>query len=183
MKHSFSLLVFLLFGSVFETQAQAPALAGVVFANAIGVNANADIVASGKKLTKKGIEPGMATSGLGLPVGNYQMQVTAPGCEPATLPLQIAIDATPILVAYLERVSDPRTNTIKNCIRLMQLAVEPQSEKYVINAISVDPNATFNVTVGGQTQAIVFRKPVKLDGKSIKVVGPGGSTAEAAADQ
>src|SRR5437588_10822236 len=115
MKHFFKLILIIELSvlAISETRAQTQNLAGFVFANAVGVSAKADVTASGKKLTKNGIEAGMATSGLGLPVGNYQLQVTALGCESATAPLTIAAGTTPVVVAYLERKFDPRTRTIK----------------------------------------------------------------------
>lgn len=160
-------------------RAQSPALAGFVFANAVGVAANADVTANGKKLTRKGLEPGMATSGLGIPVGNYQMQVSAPGCETATAPLVIATGSTPIVVAYLERKLDPRTNTTKSFIRVLPLSAEPQESKHIIKVMAVDPAANFSVTASGQTQPLQNFKPLVLEAKSLKVSDSAGGTEEA----
>src|SRR5438270_5697879 len=131
MRHFFKpfLLLQILAFAYFDASAQAPALAGFVFANAIGINGKTDVTANGRRLTRSGLEPAMATSGLGLPVGNYQLQVTAPGCETANLPVTIAVGTTPIVVAYLERKFDARTNTTKNFIRLLQLPAEPQESR------------------------------------------------------
>lgn len=181
MKHFFKLLLplqILVFACP-HTRAQAPALAGFVFANAIGINGKTDVTANGKKLTRSGLEPGMATSGLGLPVGNYQMQVTAPGCETANVPVTIVVGTTPIVVAYLERKFDARTNTTKNFIRLLQLPAEPQESKYIFKVMAVDPAANFNVIAGGQTQALQNFKPSVLEAKSIRISDSAGATEEA----
>ena len=187
MKRPFNLLLsaLLLLCAAPSISAQAPvqSLAGFVFANAIGIKDKADITANGKKLTTNGVAPGIASSGLGLPVGSYQLQVTAPGCETVNAPIQLTVGITPIVIAYLERVTDPKTNITKNFIRLLQFPAEPQAEKYVLKALSVDPTGQFNVTVGGQTQIAQFRKPTPLDGKKIKVTDTTGSSDEAAADE
>lgn len=180
MRHFYNLIVvaqFLAFG-VSETRAQNQDLAGFVFANAIGVSAKADVAANGKKLTKNGIEAGMATSGLGLPLGNYQMQVSAAGCETATSPLTIAAGATPVVVAYLERKFDPQTRTIKNFVRLLQLPSEPQESKYLIKVISVDADANFTATASGQTQTLQNFKPAVFEAKSIRITDSAGGTEE-----
>src|SRR5437870_2244415 len=165
MKHFFKLILIaeLSVCAVSEIKAQTQNLAGFVFANAVGISAKADVTASGKKLTKNGIEAGMATSGLGLPVGNYQLQVTAPACEPATTPLIIAPGVTPVVVAYLERKIDPRTRAIKNFIRLLQLPSEPQENKYLIKVISVDADANFTASASGHTQTPQYFKPAAID--------------------
>lgn len=187
MKHPSNILLstFLLLCAVSPILAQPPAqsLAGFVFANAIGIKDKADITANGKKLTTNGVAPGIASSGLGLPVGSYQLQVTAPGCETANASVQVTVGATPIVIAYLERVTDPKTNVTKNFIRLLQIPAEPQTDRYVLKALSVEPIAQFSVTGGGQTQAAQFRKPVRLDGKKIKATDAAGSSDEAAADE
>jgi hypothetical protein len=180
MKHFFKLILIAEISilAVFETRAQTQNLAGFVFANAVGVSAKADVTASGKKLTKNGIDAGMATSGLGLPVGNYQLQVTAPGCGTATAPLTIAVGATPIVVAYLERKVDPQTRTLKNFIRLLQLPSEPQDQKYLIKVVSVDAGANFTATAGGQAQQIRFLIPTTLETKTVKITDSAGATEE-----
>src|SRR5437868_15444005 len=93
MKLFFKFLLFamLLVGVCSSISAEILPLAGFVFANAIGIAGKADITANGKKLILKGLEPGMATSGLGLPVGSYQLQVTAPSCETANLNVTLAV--------------------------------------------------------------------------------------------
>lgn len=181
MKHFFKLFLLLqiLTFAYSDARAQAPALAGFVLANAIGINGKTDVTASAKKLTRSGLEPGMATSGLGLPVGNYQMQVTAQGCETANVPVTIAVGTTPIVVAYLERKFDARTNTTKNFIRLLQLPAEPQESKYIIKVMAVDPAANFNVTASGQTQTLQNFKPAVLEAKSIRISDSVGATEEA----
>jgi hypothetical protein len=181
MKHFFSVLLPLqiLAFACADTRAQAPALAGFVFANAIGINGKTDVTANGKKLTRSGLEPAMATSGLGLPVGNYQLQVTAPGCETANLPVTIAVGTTPIVVAYLERKFDARTNTTKNFIRLLQFPAEPQENKYIIKVMAVDAAANFSVTAGGQTQTLQNFKPAVLEAKSVRIRDSAGATEEA----
>ena len=164
--------------------AQPPPLAGFVFVNAVGVKDKIEIIANGKRLTSIGIAAGIASSGLGLPVGNYQLQVIALGCETATTPLQLSVGTTPILIAYLERVTDPKTNITKSFIRLLQLKAEPETEKYVINALSVDPvGGSMSVTAGGQTQTVEFRKPARFEGKKLKVADLAGSTDETSADE
>jgi hypothetical protein len=181
MKHFFRLILIaeLSVFAVSETRAQTQNLAGFVFANAVGVSAKADVTASGKKLTKNGIEAGMATSGLGLPVGNYQLQVTAPGCESATAPLTIAPGATPVVVAYLERKIDPRTRAIKNFIRLLQLPSEPQENKYLIKVISVDADANLTANASGQAQTLQNLKPAVFEAKNIRITDSAGGTEEA----
>jgi hypothetical protein len=187
MKHlskiPLSALLLLYVVSPLFAQVPAQPLAGFVFANAIGIKDKADITANGKKLTTNGVAPGIASSGLGLPVGSYQLQVTAPGCETVNAPVQLVVGTTPIVIAYLERVTDPKTNTTKNFIRLLQVPAEPKTDKYVLKALSVDPTGQFSVTGGGQTQAVQFRKPVILEGKKIKATDAAGSSDEAAADE
>src|SRR2546423_3468089 len=126
-KTSLSAVISLCAISPLFAQAPAQPLAGFVFANAIGIKDKADITANGKKLTTNGVAPGIASSGLGLPVGSYQLQVTAPGCETVNAPVQLSIGTTPIVIAYLERVTDPKTNTTKNFIRLLQIPAEPRT--------------------------------------------------------
>lgn len=155
-------------------------LAGFVFANAIGIEEKADITANGKKLTSNGIAPGIASSGLGLPVGSYQIQVTAPGCEVANTAVQLAVGTTPILIAYLERVTDPKTNQTKNYIRLLQVPAQPQTGKYLINALSVDPTKPISVSSGGRVLALEFRKPVAFEGKTLRVSAENPADAEEA---
>ena len=157
-------------------------LAGFVFVNAVGIKDKVDITADGRRLTSHGIAAGIASSGLGLPAGSYQVKVTAPDCETATAPVQLAVGTTPILIAYLERVTDPKTNKTTSYIRLLQVMAESQTEKYVINALSVDPTEIFTVTAGGQTQPVEFRKPVRFEGKSVKVTAT-GSTDQTSADE
>jgi len=186
MKLPFStafLLGWLLFGSLTKAQVPGVKLAGFVFANAIGVAAKADIAANGKKLTTNGIEAGIASSGLGLPVGPYQIQVTAPGCEPANASVQVTVGATPILIAYLERVLDPKTNTLKNYIRLLQVPSEPRTDGYSITAVSVEPTPVA-VTAGGQSQTLEFRKPISFAAKTMKlVVANAADSEEVTADE
>jgi hypothetical protein len=158
-------------------------LAGFVFANAIGISDKADITANGKKLTKSGIEPGMATSGLGLKIGSYQVQVTAPACESASTQLQIAEGSTPVLISYLEPVIDPATKKPKNVIRLIQLPSQPQEQKYLLIALSVDPNGAFNATGSGRLQSLQFQKPVSFEAKKIAISDQTGSSAEAEVDK
>lgn len=158
-------------------------LAGFVFANAIGVNAKADATASGKKLTKRGIDPGMATSGLGLPVGSYQLEVTAPGCETASAPLTIKTGATPIMVAYLERKKDPRTNALKNFIRLLPLAAQPQESQYLIQVISVEMTTAYQAAGNGQAQTLQPLKPVVFSGKMVKITDSAGASEEVKVDE
>jgi hypothetical protein len=187
MKHPFSILVSTLLSlcaaSPITAQAPTQSLAGFVFANAIGIQDKADITANGKKLTTNGVAPGIASSGLGLPVGSYQLQVTAPGCETLNASIQLAVGTTPIVIAYLERVTDPKTNITKNFIRLLQFPAEPRTDKYVLKALSVDPTGQFSVTGGGQTQTAQFRKPFPLEGKKIKATDTAGSYDEATADE
>lgn len=184
MKPLFKILFLWAFlaSSVSDIRSQPPPLAGFVFVNAIGVKDKANITASGKRLTTNGVAAGIASSGLGLPIGNYQIQVTAPGCEPASTPLQLSVGSTPILIAYLERITDPRTKITKNFIRLLQIRAEPETEKYVIKALSVD-SSPLSVTAGGQTQSVEFRKPVTFEAKKIKVADSSGSTDETSADE
>ena|SRR5947209_2365939 len=181
MKH-FSNVVFsltLLLSAAFNAAGQSQGLAGFVFANAVGISGKADVSANGKKLTRSGLEPGMATSGLGLPVGNYQLQVSAPGCESATAPLSIAAGTTPVVVAYLQRELDPRTHTVKNFIRLLQLPCEPQDQRYVIKVISVDAGANFTATTSSQVQQIKPLIPAIFEAKAVKITDSTGSTEEA----
>src|SRR5881398_3613224 len=126
--------------------AQKPVLAGFVFANAVGVDGRADVTANGRKLTRQGLEQGMATSGLGMPIGNYEVQVTAPGCEPAKASIQVQVGATPVLVAFVEHVSDPRTNAVKHFVRLRQYPAVPQENNYLFNIVSVDPTVRVTAT-------------------------------------
>jgi len=156
-------------------------LAGFVFVNAIGIEQKADISANGKKLTTSGVAPGIASSGLGLPIGAYQLQVSAPGCEVANASVQLVVGATPIMIAYLERVTDPKTKITKNYIRLLQVPAQPQTEKYIINALSVDPTAPITVSAGGRTQTLEFKKPVAFEAKVIKVDGDTPANSEEAA--
>ena len=174
------LLCCLLIPPVCEGQEQ---LAGFVFANAIGVNAKADATASGKKLTRKGLDPGMATSGLGLPVGGYQLQVTAQGCEPANTALTIKAGTTPIIAAYLERRVDPRTNTTRNFIRLLPLTAQPQESQYLIQVVSVDPTTVFNASANGQTQPLQAFKPAAFASKTVKITDSTGASEEAKVDE
>lgn len=161
-----------------ESKGQNQDLAGFTFANAIGVAGKADITATGKRLTKSGIEAGMVTSGLGLPVGSYRLQVTAPGCESATLPLAIASGSTPVVVAYLDRKVDPQTRSVKNFIRLSQFPSEPQDSKYLIKVISVEATANFTANGSGQTQVLEMLKPAIFEGKTVKIGNPSGATKE-----
>ena len=71
----FALLFVCLIAS--SASSQSTPLAGFVFVNAIGTAGKADVSANGKKLTNSGLEPGMATSGLGLEVGTYQVPISA----------------------------------------------------------------------------------------------------------
>lgn len=166
-----------------HVDAQAPQLAGFVFANAIGIDAKADATASGKKLTRNGLDPGMATSGLGLPVGSYQLQVTAPGCESATIPLTIAPGVTPVVVAYLERKFDPQARTIRNFIRLLQFPSEPQNNGYLMKVISVDPEAKFTASAGTRAEALQNFRPAVFDAKSVKITDSAGGIDEAKVSQ
>lgn len=184
MKHFCSFLVaqVLVFAGS-PSNAQTQNLAGFVFSNAIGIVGKADVTASGRKLTKNGIEAGMATSGLGLPVGSYQLQVTAPGCETATAPVTIAIGATPVVVAYLERKTDPQTRAVKNFIRLLQLPCEPIENKYLIKVISVDSTANFIASASNQTKTLELLKPVIFENKVVKIADTSGANEEAKVDE
>lgn len=187
MKPLFSTLVttsLLLSGSsLMLAQGPGANLAGFVFANAIGITEKADITANGKKLTTNGVSAGIASSGLGLPIGSYQIQVTAPGCEVANTSLQLVVGATPIIIAYLEPVTDPKTKVTKNYIRLLQVPAQPQSEKYLMTAISVDQSRPLSVTAGGQTQTVEFKKPVRFEGKVIKATGATNDSDELTAEE
>ncbi len=166
-----------------RAQASAPTLAGFVFANAIGIKEKADITANGQKLTSAGVVPGIASSGLGLPPGSYNIVVTAPECESAKASIQLTVGATPILVAYLDPAPDPTTHVPKNFIRLLQLPAQPQTEKYLINAVAVDRATAFTASVGGQTQALEFLKPVLFEGKRITVNDQTGHSDSTAGDE
>jgi hypothetical protein len=181
---SLRVAVFVLF-PLSQLPAQGPAqpLAGFVFANAISITEKADITANGKKLTSNGVAPGIASSGLGLPVGSYQLLVTAPGCEAANATIQLAVGTTPIVIAYLERVTDPKTRITKNFIRLLQIPAEPQTERYLLKPFSVDPTGPFIVKAGGQTQTVEFRKPIRIEGRKLTVTDPAGSSDEAVPEE
>jgi hypothetical protein len=176
MKHSFkAVAALLLVASMCHAQEQP--LAGVVFANAVGIEGNTDITANGKRLTRKGLEPGMATSGLGVPIGKYSLQITALGCEPANLPVTVAVGATPVVTAYLERRVDPKTNTPKDFIRVLQLPSEPQESKYLIKVIYLGQTAGFAPSADGQLlQNLV---PVTFENKTVKITDSSGGMVDA----
>jgi hypothetical protein len=183
MKRFYRSIFFSTFLFPFYCSAQQQQLAGFVFANAIGINEKADVTANGKRVTRKGLDAGWATSGLGLPVGNYEVQVTAPGCESAKASVVTKMGTTPVVVAYLERRNDPRTNVLKNFIRLFQLPAEPQEQKYLIKVISVDPTARFNATASGQTQPLQLFRPAVFENKTVKIIDANGATQDATVDE
>lgn len=164
--------------------AQETSMAGFVFANAVAIKGNVSLTANGKRLTSKGgIAPGIASSGLGLPVGKYQIEVTGPGCEPAKASIDVAVGTTPIVVAYLQRVTDPRSNVTKNYIRLLQLPAAFQNEKYLISALSVDPTASLTATAGGRSSPLEFSKPVNFESKAIKIADATGASEDKSGDE
>ena len=184
MRRAFSWLLFAALQLIcVSSQAQNAKLAGFVFANAIGVSGNADLTANGRKLTNKGVPAGAATSGLGLEIGSYSVQVTAPGCVPATAPVQLAEGSTPILVAYRERTIDPRSSKPQDVVKTLQLPAQPQKQKFSLTVVSVDPAGRFTATAGGRTQGLEFGKPVNFESKTLKIADATGASAEAEVDE
>ncbi len=175
MNHRFSFLGLCALLFTASVEAQAP-LAGFVFANAIGIAENADVSANGRKLTMNGVAPGNATSGLGLAVGTYQIQVTAPGCEPALSQLKLDAGTSPIILAYLEIVKDTN-GAEKRTIRLLQLPSKPQKDEWRITFVSVSARSPLPIQINGEKVSLEFKKPHSTQGKQLSV-GLGESSEE-----
>jgi hypothetical protein len=180
-----SLFTTIIFAVTMNSFAQAPAtpLAGFVFANAITSNQSADVTANGKKLTRKGLNSGTATSGLGLPVGSYQLQISVPNMTPAAATIPINVGTTPIIVAYREQSIDPTTRRAKEAVKLLQLPALPQKEKYIISTINVEPKEAFAAAASGQSQTLQFGKPGVFETKSIKISDAKGTSETVEVDE
>ncbi len=183
MKRFFKLTIVTILAGVASAYSQEQPLAGFVFANGVGVAGKAEISANGKKLTKNGLLPGRATSGLGLPVGEYQIEVTAPGCQAGRASITIAAGTTPVVASYLEPKVDPQTKQTKNFIRLLQVPSTPQDGRYSITCISLDPVPQFSASAGGNTVTLQPRKPEVFESKSLKVTNAAGTVQSVSVDE
>lgn len=141
-----------------------PQLAGFVLANATGLKAQ--LLADSKNLIPGGIDPGTATSGIPLPVGPHQMEVSVPGLPPAKTPLSTATGTCPIFVAYLEETVDPTSKQTKKTLRLMQLPSKPQKERYLTSVISFNPSRQpIPAKVNGKAVNLEYQKAYIAEGR------------------
>lgn len=148
---------------------QAPPMAGFVFANGIDLVGQAQITVDGKNPLKGGLDQGLATSGIPLPVGTHQFQVSFPGLAPAQASLTTAVGACPIFVAYVEELPDPAAKVPKKILKLAQLPSRPQKDRYITSVISFVPSHRLSVKANGQLVVLEFQKPYVAEGRIFRL--------------
>ncbi|MGI8819377.1 MAG: hypothetical protein ACR2ID_00650 [Chthoniobacterales bacterium] len=180
MKHNYSLALAWVALALFAQSAagQAPPQAGFVLVNATGQKEKAKLTADGKDILAGGLESGGATSGIPLPVGLHQIQVSVPPLAPASVALTTALGTSPILVAYVEEVLDPQSKATKRILRLTPLPQRPQTGKYLTSIVSFASLQPISVQVNHQAVTLEYKKPFPAEGRRFLLAHDGKDVLE-----
>ncbi len=144
------------------TPIHAQELAFFSFVNASGIGGSLAVAVDGAPVKEGGFASGECTGGMGLAQGKHTLELTAEGFEPATLPITLAPDSCPIVIAAVDRERATPDGKVKGA--LMALAVEPlpAGGKPVVRAVFAAPAGEAALRYNGKAVTLAPAKPVEL---------------------
>ena len=180
-------IVVLLAGALAISAAQEQ-IAGFIFINGTSLEHPVKFYASGKPLfIEDGLPAGLATSGLGLPVGEYKLTASAEGCQPAEMNFTIAPGKCPTIICYLKEVKNPQSGEVKRELAFLEFAHRPASDgEYILRFLYIptDPGNPSQIppiqgTIAGQPVTLKAFEPLELKpGKKVSFVTEAGQELE-----
>jgi hypothetical protein len=179
MKRIFNLL-FIACLITYPAQAQTP-IAGFVFVNATGLSLPVKLHASDKPLyIGDGLPTGIATSGLGLPVGSYTLKATSEGCKPAETLLNISAGKCPTILCFLSETKDNETGKVQQSLQFMELPHSPPAESaYVVRFLYLPKQSGHQTQVppltgkvGDQSVTLKPFEPLKIEARKTVSFAP-----------
>lgn len=125
-----------------------------------------------------GYDSGMATSGLGFPVGSKIVEAEAEGVESARETVNVQVGKCPILLAYTEIFQDPDGKE-KTALRFHIPEARPEQNKTYSSRLLYLPKRggakapPLEATVNGERVALKPFNPMIKEGKNLSIIAGG----------
>jgi len=142
------------------------------FANAAGLSGKVSLMIDTLKVKPEGFAAGETTGLIGMLAGSHKFTVSNAEAGTATATLALQPSASTTMIAYCKVAVDPRTNTLKKGLQLLQRVNPPPNAGRHFQLLYVSNRPFVDVALNGAPTRINALREVKgaeLSGGDIKV--------------
>lgn len=142
------------------------------FVNAAGLAGKIFLTIDALKPKPEGFASGDTTGSIGILAGSPKFAVSSPEAGTATATLTVQPNSSTTMIAYTKVTVDPRTNTTKKALELLQRVNPPVNNGRHFQLLYVSSRTAVDVVLNGTPQRIDAMREVneaELPGGNIKV--------------
>ena len=142
------------------------------FVNAAGLVGKISLTIDALKLKPEGFASGETTGSIGILAGSKQFTVASAEAGTATVTFTVQPNSFTTMIAYCKVTVDPRTNTAKKALQLLERANPPVSNGKHFQLLYASSQPAVDVVVNGSPKRINAMRELneqELPGGNIKV--------------
>lgn len=131
------------------------------FVNAAGLSGKVALTIDALKLKPEGFIPGDTTGAIGMLPGSHQVTIASAGAGTATTTVPLLPKTSITMIAYCNAAMDPRTNTLKRTLHLLQRANPPPDAGRHFQLLYISSQPAVDVMLNGAPVRISSMRELK----------------------